>query len=437
MADCGRCLPVACGNSASHRLIRASKRAADGTFRICFSLLGQPRFDAPAASRHGDGSSSKEVVHRVLSIRGRSGSVLGLAPAKDESASQIAECLHCALSDTGLEQVEHIATDSPSLKLHTTLAAICPRFRGLSLDPTHAAMRYEQASFGRRTAGSSLLRSFMAKFSGHDRNIAGDIWGPMFAGQDAVPLSQQEARLRQQILSASMPRRKAAQVIDEAAGHVVWRTRIQFIEALAALAARHKDEMSRKLDGTSIRVDKILHALAGVDKVEWLFNSLRYRRALPLPVRMLLPSGTTSNEALHAELNSWFRQTQRMHRSTLALKLQCLQLGKLLAHSAALYMPSARQMPWTHVLARALPRPLFNQQTWQRWVVEQRRTQTGGHKNLPLPRKRCAEQEAVAGTFKKPAFSKTRKKRTAFTLERINVIGRSGRAKRPAASQKH
>ena len=58
----------------------------DGTFRICFSLLGQARFDAPKSVRdtfpfHGDAA-----VTRVISIRGRTGSVLGLLPAADESS---------------------------------------------------------------------------------------------------------------------------------------------------------------------------------------------------------------------------------------------------------------------------------------------------------------------------------------------------------------
>jgi hypothetical protein len=29
---------------------------------------------------------------------------------------------------------------------------------------------------------------------------------------------------------------------------------------------------------------------------------------------MFLPSGTTSNEALHHEVNAWFRETPRMHQ---------------------------------------------------------------------------------------------------------------------------
>ena len=45
-------------------------------------------------------------------------------------------------------------------------------------------------------------------------------------------------------------------------------------------------------------------------RLEWYFNNLRIRHAMR-PTRLaLLPSGTGSNEALHAEINGWFRQTQ-------------------------------------------------------------------------------------------------------------------------------
>ena len=35
----------------------------------------------------------------------------------------------------------------------------------------------------------------------------------------------------------------------------------------------------------------------------------------------LLPIGATFNEALHHEINTWFRETQKLHQSTLTLKL--------------------------------------------------------------------------------------------------------------------
>ena len=180
----------------------------------------------------------------------------------------------------------------------------------------------------------------------------------MYDGSRQCSLSPQETRLREQISTQVMSKRKAQRIVSEAAHLQVWPTRIQFIEALAALSSLHPGEMHRKLEGSKTTVVKMLHSLASSEKVEWLFNSLRYRHGLPFHVRMLLPSGTTANEALHAELNNFFRQIQSMHLSTLSLKLNILRLGKLMSHNLALFRPTARQMPGAHVLARRLGKPV-------------------------------------------------------------------------------
>lgn len=400
----------------------------DGTFRICFSLLGQARFDAPKSVRdtfpfHGDAA-----VTRVISIRGRTGSVLGLLPAADESSGELVRCIKESLPACAWDQIQHIATDNPSAKLHEDFAAAFPHFRGLSLDPTHAAMRYEEGTGGRKTAGSMLLRSFMAKFAAHDVEVQGNIWGPFFTGQSKETLSPQENRLRDQILSSSMPKRRAKRVLEEAEKLQVWPTRIQFLEALAALSSEHKADMSRKVEGTRITIAKTLHVLAAPEKVGWLLNGLRYRAGLTLQIRTLLPSGTTSNEAVHSELNAWFRQIQSMHRSTLMLKLRILQLGKLLAHSLSLYSPTARQMPAVQVLARRLGTPLWTKATWGQWAG------SVSHGDLPLASQRQVEEEVVAGCGRKRPASRQRKK-TPFTLERGQRVRRTGVHKRPAKTR--
>ena len=408
--------------------------SVDGTFRVCFSLLGQQRFDTPKPLQK-DASPGDIAFHRVISIRGCTGAVLGLMPSSDERSTTLADCICKSLSGPGLEQVEHVATDCPSKKLDDDLSVVLPALSGLSLDPTHAAMRYEQATAGRKTAGSVLLRSFMAKFAGYDPAIVHNQWGPMYRGDSGVMLSPPEVTLRGHILGSSMPLRRAKRVINEASKLVVWPTRLQFVEALAALSCVHADEMSRKLEGSKMTVGKSLHALVAPDKLEWLFNGLRYRHLLPPNVRALLPSGTTASEALHAEVNQWFRQIQSMHRSTLVLKLQILRLGKLLAHNVALYTPTSRQMPAAQVLARRLGVSLWTDKTWKAWSMEQKGQGRAPRASLPLAKQRKAEKLAVAGAKKRPA-SGHRRKRTAFTLERTFGVRRSGVHKRRPASAK-
>jgi len=43
-------------------------------------------------------------------------------------------------------------------------------------------------------------------------------------------------------------------------------------------------------------------------------NMQRARHCMPASTIMFLPSGTTSNEALHHEVNVWFRETPHMHQ---------------------------------------------------------------------------------------------------------------------------
>ena len=203
------------------------------------------------------------------------------------------------------------------------------------------------------------------------------------------------------------------------------------MEAVAALAADNKKDLSRKIDGTKLTVAKILYNLVAADRLEWLFNNLRFRVGLNDVTKLLLPSGTASNEALHAELNAIFRQTQQLHRSTLELKLQVIRLAKLLAHGGALYSPTARQITSGHVLARRLGQPLWSAAAWKAWVEQQRADQTYQRKSLPLAAQRMEEQAIIATSkgrtrpAKKPAA-----RRTPFTLQREAGIQRTGMCKR-------
>ena len=406
----------------------------DGTFRVCLPLMGQAKFTEPKAVRDTYPFPDHESFKRVISTRGRTGAVLGLLPAIDEAAHTAAACIQACLPYGGVQQVEHIASDNPSHKLFTTLMEALPCLKSIALDPTHAAMRYEQASHGRRTRGSQLLRRLMVKFTTHDQAVTTNIWGPFYDGLPGHKLSGQEQSLRDAILDGSMSTARARRVLGSVEYLRVWPTRIQFIEAVAALSSENRSELDKKLEGTKVTVGKMLFQLTSVDRMEWLFNNLRQRYPLPHHVRVLLPSGTTSNEALHAELNSAFRQIQHMHRSTLQLKLRLMRLAKLLAHNSALYSPTSRQMPSAHVLARRIGQALWTAQSWREWVKEQDLQKTA-RRFLPLASQREQEQEAIkqCAIQRKPA---AQRKRTAFTLERSTSVRRSGVHLRKPASKK-
>jgi len=50
----------------------------------------------------------------------------------------------------------------------------------------------------------------------------------------------------------------------------------------------------------------LARSAAAPDRVEWYFNNLRVMQSTSVKWDALMPQGTTSNEALHAEMNGWF-----------------------------------------------------------------------------------------------------------------------------------
>ena len=97
-------------------------------------------------------------------------------------------------------------------------------------------------------------------------------------------------------------------------------------------------------------------------------NATRFAHSLPAGVRVLRPTGTTSNEALHSELNSAFRRIQALHKSSLETRLAFFTLAKLLSHNAALYRAGLAQTRSAFVMARTLgPLDVFTSSQWTAW----------------------------------------------------------------------
>ena len=152
-------------------------------------------------------------------------------------------------------------------------------------------------------------------------------------------------------------------------------------------------------------------------------NNLRVRHSLYGHMRALLPTGTTSNEALHAEINVWSRQIQGLHRSTLLLKLQVMQLGKLLSHNVALCHPPLRQTRDNVILARASCAPTWTATSWESFCSTQQKAA------LPLHQQRMAEAKAVREHSSAMQVRKKHLKRTPFNVKRKRTLQSSGVAK--------
>lgn len=135
----------------------------------------------------------------------------------------------------------------------------------------------------------------------------------MFDGQNCCPLTRQEEKWREQILNWTQPKACQQRVIDNLDPILPVLTRVSFIEAVAAMCVLHSKEVDRKVTGTPKPVRDV-----SPQRLEWLlFNNQRVRHALSPLQRALLPSSTTSDEALHSEINSWTRSTHEVHRATL------------------------------------------------------------------------------------------------------------------------
>ena len=104
--------------------------------------------------------------------------------------------------------------------------------------------------------------------------------------------------------------------------------------------------------------------------------------------RGLLPSGTSSNESLHAEINSWTKSIRPLHQSTLRLKLEIMQFGKVLAHHVASCFPTVQQTSEAVLLARAVATDVWTDATWQNCC-------SSAKAPVPLHRARQAEARKV------------------------------------------
>jgi len=181
--------------------------------------------------------------------------------------------------------------------------------------------------------------------------------------------------------------------------------------------------------GSNREVRQLLWTATVPAKIEWLLNNTRARQSVE-PSRLgLLARGTMANEALHAELNGWFRQIQQLHQSTLELKLRVLTLRKQLAHNSAMFHPTLKQMPANVVLAATLGAPLWEDEAWREWCET---LQTGGRTakaDLPMRDAFRKQQVRLAEWVRKrPAAAVHPKplKRTPFTLQRRDGLVRAG-----------
>ena len=384
----------------------------DATLRVAMRLKGQANYREPRASRESYPVKDDQALRRVLTVRGRTGAVLLTDLARSEAAADIAEVFLKAVPKQVLEQVEGVASDQPSSVLFEELRVVCPRMQCLYLDSVHIVIAYNTSFWHKSTPGQVVLRRMQAKFQKVDPTSAGgkEDWGAYYTGATPARLSSSEEMLRAMILSGDMAKARAVAVLNGLDDSRPWYARRDYIEAMAALSAAYPAEMQRKTYMQSRLIGQVLHAYTAPEKLEWLWNGLRMRHSMPSSMLSLLGSGTSPNEALHSEINRWFRNQPEVFPSTLALQLQIGRLGKLLAHNAAMYRPTFRQCEHSVVLAASTAGLVLNKESWMQ----------GNAKGLafsvakPLTWKRKALQARIRAAN----FKKTRVERLHVVLKR-------------------
>ena len=150
-------------------------------------------------------------------------------------------------------------------------------------------------------------------------------------------------------------------------------------------------------------------------------DNVRIHRSLASHRLCLLPTGTTSNEALHHEINRCYKETQKLHQASLQLKLEILQLGKLLSHNRALYHHTTKQ---GHV-ENPCGLPIRGAHGTLSYLMAKDLMKA----DLPKEDERSRQKAAVRGNVKRKPAAAVREKtrRTVFTLERQDSLVRGGK----------
>ncbi|CAE7796366.1 unnamed protein product [Symbiodinium sp. CCMP2592] len=384
----------------------------DATIKCCMAVMGQESYRRSATKRNAAPFDDESAYRRVLTVRGRTSAVLAMVAVPNEKAEEV-------------RQIQCVAADNASLKLYAELARILPNLQALCLDPIHLAIVYEYATWRKKTQGARFLRKILQKFISVDPKAAEGSFAIFFHGHEERNLSLQEIRVRDQISNGSMLPAKAKRIYATLDGEKPFRSRLEYVEALAALAALHPEDMARKVTGANQYVSHVLWCSSSPMRLEWLWNNLR---ASDLT---LLPAGTSSNEALHAEIKNWFSRIQQIHQSTLQLKLSILTLSKQWPHFTALRNPTLSQMSGQSLLARLAGKSLWTSDSWREWCMANVEEDVVCKADIPLEESRRVERRLVRQwSVKRPAAcqrsAQPKRKRTVFTMERDHKLRRQG-----------
>ena len=402
----------------------------DATVRMAMRLKGKANYKQPKEVKDSYLVGDSEAKRRILTLRGRTGAVLSMHAIKSEASDVIKDFLLDTVPLDIRAQVQFVASDQPSVALLQQLRIALPSLQAIHLDEVHLAIVWNIAFWRKSTPSQQALRRVQAKFNRVDISTPVEQWGNFYTGVQPVNYTPAEEQMRELIMSGGMSAHRAATVLNNLEDEKPWYCRLDYLRALAALAAAFPQEMSRKTYVQGRKLAHVLWCAAARDKASWLWNSMIVRRSLPRSWLTLLPAGTASNESLHAELNRWWRNSPEQFPTTLQLHLAVGHLGKLLAHNAALYSPTSRQVSHDQVLALAVQGVQFTEQAWRSWceagiVAEMPlfKDRENLSSRLAAQPKPAPKQKSLYKVMKKPAGVR---KKTAAKFSKNVVVVKAG-----------
>ena len=110
--------------------------------------------------------------------------------------------------------------------------------------------------------------------------------------------------MRERLEAPDMSAPEASQHLETVDPDQPWLTEIGFLQAVLAHLSLFYDEV-QKVTYAGVSLHRLILNMASRTKVQWLL----YRHSVERESLVLLPSGTTSIESLHHEINHWFRET--------------------------------------------------------------------------------------------------------------------------------
>ena len=143
-----------------------------------------------------------------------------------------------------------------------------------------------------------------------------------FMSLDGLVSDLEETELRNDVTEGTMEPAEAEALVKGLSDISFIPDRTSFVRHIAALRVYWSGCVTRKLGTSTGTIGELLTRICTPSRLEWLFNFRRFLAAVPPHRRSVVATGTTTNEALHRELNNVFDDVHEIHHATLELKLK-------------------------------------------------------------------------------------------------------------------